>query len=164
MKSDQKLMGSADLGVMIERLYKFENESFALVKRLFYKKVKQLPSDTDLASGVHKVKNVAKFMIMLEETTDSKVLLLPIKQNSLLHESMCIFVLEYHQHGLMLYLEMRYYEERMSSDDCNDEPQVLTVEMMSAGFIIWLVCILICIIVFLSEIIIGRISHLYMLD
>lgn len=91
-----------------------------------------------------------KFMSLIEESPRWILYCLLIRRNSILHESLNKFILEYNQHGHFAYSESIWNPKPLGEDN-PDEPQVLTIDMMAAGFIVWLVCVLISIVVFFVE-------------
>lgn len=99
----------------------------------------------------------------LEESTNWFILGLPMRRNSFLYEPLKKFILEYYQHGLFAFSETKWLPISFDNVD-EDGPQILTMQMLSAGFIIWIVCVVICVIVFLSEILIERISYHYIMN
>lgn len=99
--------------------------------------------------------NSGKFMAMLEESVNWMLLHLPIKCNSFLYEPLQEFILLYHQHGLMAYSESKWYESSSGADK-KVGAQVLSIQMLSAGFIVWIVCVLISVSVFLIEILVKK--------
>lgn len=106
-------------------------------------------------------------MKLLEKSFNWIINCLPFKQNSYLFESMQKFILEYSQHGHMAYSE--HSESRMSNSmspsyetEEHYNPRVLTMTMLSAGFKIWLSCVVVCVAVFFIEIIIGLITSYFL--
>lgn len=96
-------------------------------------------------------------MALLQDIFGGLLHIIPIRQNSFIYESLSKFILQYYQHGLMAYLESKWFPGNYAEVD-EDEAQVLTIGMLSAGFIVWLVCVLISCVVFLIEIIVKKIG------
>lgn len=99
--------------------------------------------------------NTSKFMTMLGESFVWFQFYLELRHHSFLSESLSQFVLEYYQHGLLTYSEMKWYPPPLGADP-EDEAQVLTMFMLSTGFIIWLITVAVCVLVFFIEIIVDR--------
>lgn len=69
-----------------------------------------------------------------------------------LAESFEKFIIESHQHGIINYLDRQAYPYSMIDNyQYTAEPNVLTIYMLSAGFIIWLVSVCLAILVFVGE-------------
>lgn len=94
-------------------------------------------------------------MTMMEETYNWLLLFLPMRRGSLLYEPLYKFILEYYQHGLFAYSESKWMPTSLGTYN-DDGPQVLTLQMLSAGFVVWLACVVISAVVFLLEIIVGE--------
>lgn len=99
-----------------------------------------------------------KFMSLIEESHQWRLYCLIIRRNSIFHEPLSKFILEYSQHGLFTYSESKWYPKSLGGDD-PDEAQVLTMDMMAASFIVWLVCVIISIIVFFIEIAMKKFTN-----
>lgn len=67
---------------------------------------------------------------------------------SVLYESFSKFILECHQHGITDYFEKRY---KRYPRQIKDEPKILTMYMLSAGFYVWLGSVAIAFLTFVGE-------------
>lgn len=72
-----------------------------------------------------------------------------IKMNSDLYRSIEKFMLECHQHGLIVFFGSKNALKPLEA--VVDGPKVLTVKMLSAGFVLWLICVLVSCVAFISE-------------
>jgi len=101
--------------------------------------------ESDLKSNF---KNTSKFKIM-----DDDYLWLTSAWNvypfSFLYESMNNFILGMHQHGHIIHFERLKAPSKVQIDD--PEPEVLTMFMLSAGFIVWLTTISFGFVAFVCE-------------
>lgn len=79
-----------------------------------------------------------------------------VKPFSILHEQLDIFIQQCYQHGFFVYLQSKYLPPLLSNR--KEGPRVLTMQMLSAGFTIWLAAVLCSIIVFIIEHIVYYIS------
>lgn len=79
------------------------------------------------------------------------------KKFGYLYEAFEKFLLEIHQNGVFWALHDRVKNDT-AIPEFDDPRVVLTLDMLSAGFIIWILCIIICCIVFISELIVDRIK------
>lgn len=149
--SDPKYIKHGDAILLMNRQRQYGNESFALSMRNFHS-ANTRRMDANFNSLPDYFHNSGKFMTYLEETTDWMLLCLPIKRNSFLYEPLNKFVLEFYQHGLFAHSESKWNPAYLGPDE-EDGPQVLTMRMLSAGFIIWMICIICCLVVFFIEII-----------
>lgn len=68
-----------------------------------------------------------------------------------LFESFQKFILELHQHGIIKYLDRKYFSIATTPDE--EKPKQLTLFMLSAGFYIWLITVVVALIAFIGEII-----------
>lgn len=98
------------------------------------------------------------YVKILEETFQWYLHCLLMRQNSFLNEPLSKFVLEYYQHGLLAHAESKWSPKAIGRIEKNDEPKVLTLEMLSAGFILWLLIVMLSLVVFICEIIFKRLS------
>lgn len=81
------------------------------------------------------------------------------KKFGCLYEPFEKFLLDIHQNGIFWMIHDRVMNDTAIPE--HDDPRVvLTLEMLSAGFLVWLFCMSICCIVFACEIIIEKIEPL----
>lgn len=73
-----------------------------------------------------------------------------LKKFSYLYEPLSSFISQIYEHGIYDYIERREIWHFEKPED-EDPRKVLTIEMLSAGFVIWLCCVLVSIIVFICE-------------
>lgn len=64
------------------------------------------------------------------------------------------FILEAHQHGILIYLQRRVYRFGAVNDEVESDTKILTMFMLSAGFYVWLASVVLACIVFIAELII----------
>lgn len=139
--------------LLMKRQCEHDNESFA-IPMMFPYGISRNRFSTNFKTNSDLYKNSGKFMTFLEDYSECFLMNLPIKRSSVLFEPLQKFILVFHQHGHMAYAESKWMPIPTGAVD-QDEPQVLTINMLAAGFVVWLICVLICIVVFLLEVIIG---------
>lgn len=71
-----------------------------------------------------------------------------IFKNSVVHDSLNKFLLECHQHGIIVYLRQKYKKIIIPEEE---KPKILTIYMLSAGFYVWLASVGIAFVVFVIE-------------
>lgn len=142
---------------MLQRQRSFGNESFAMHLRFPYG-ISTKRFTTNFKGNEKQLKNSGKFMTWLEDYFQCSLVSFPVKRNSKIFEPLQKFILEFYQHGHLAFSETKWLPS-MSGADEEDEPQVLTMKMLTAGFIIWLVCVMICTTVFILEIIFGGLKR-----
>lgn len=69
---------------------------------------------------------------------------------SMISENLNEFILLCHQHGICYYLQSKAFSYQPIVSP-KDEPQVLTLEKLSAGFYLWLASVCIALLVFICE-------------
>lgn len=74
-----------------------------------------------------------------------------VRPFSFIYEPLEKFILESHQHGILDYLKKKYFPLTKNLEV--EGPKVLTFEMLSAGFYLWMTCVLISIIIFVLELV-----------
>jgi hypothetical protein len=77
-----------------------------------------------------------------------------VNNDNLVYDQLNKFILEVHQHGILVYYESLHNAPKVPKEE--DPPQVLTMYMLSAGFIVWLVTVLIACLTFIGELIYFR--------
>lgn len=71
-------------------------------------------------------------------------------RRSFLYENLENFLVRCHENGMISYFQKQEFEEiREKLED--PDPQILTTQILSAGFLVWLGSVVVCIIVFLFE-------------
>lgn len=71
---------------------------------------------------------------------------------SCLYQSLEDFILKLHQHGLIDYLKKKYFDALILPEKfIEDDRKVLTLYVLSAGFCMWLIMIIISILAFIGE-------------
>lgn len=79
---------------------------------------------------------------------------------SYLYKSIEKLIQECHQHGIMEYFKSRTFKSSLVGRiDIVSEPKVLTMYMLSAGFYVWLVTVVIACFIFIMEQIIFSITQ-----
>lgn len=141
----------------MERQRKYDNGSFAL-PMMFPYGISRNRFSTNFKGSPEQLQNSRKFMTFLEDYSKCFLMNLPIIRSSVLYEPMYKFILLFHQHGHMTFAELKWMPIPNNADD-EDEPQVLTINMLAAGFVVWLICVMISIITFVFEIIIGGLKR-----
>jgi hypothetical protein len=72
-----------------------------------------------------------------------------VQSDHIMYDQLCKFVLEIHQHGILARFEKLNYVNQAPKED---EPlEILTMYMLSAGFIVWLASVLIACLSFIGE-------------
>lgn len=140
----------------MERQRQYGNESFAILLRYPYG-ISPKQFNTNYKGNHEQLQNSGKFMTLLEDYSQWFLVNVPIKSNSVLYEPLQKFILEFYQHGHMAFSESKWLPPWIGSDD-EDEAQILTMKMLAAGFVVWLICVMISIIAFVLEIIFGNLK------
>lgn len=73
-----------------------------------------------------------------------------MKTDSFISEFLDPFILKCHEHGLVKFIESEIFNKAISNHD-EKPPQVLDMQKLSAGFIIWIGSVIIACIVFFCE-------------
>jgi beta-lactamase regulating signal transducer with metallopeptidase domain len=145
-----KNVNISNLNEIIQKHYKYQNETFAIEA-----------NQDEIAFGVGKVKKIegvdmiqnsqnVRKMFKVVEGTRSFPLSWLMKQSSFLVESFNKFIMECEQHGFTDYFYKSQFVDVPYSPDKPD-PQILTLDILSAGLIVWIVSVLIACIVFGCE-------------
>lgn len=126
--SDENLINSA---------YRLEFSNFAIP----YRRIRRFPSviDDDVNKDLH----------MLSDDANSYFMCWFTYKQSIMFDSLQKFILEVHQHGFVSHFERK--NTPRAADIPEDEPKVLTMQMLSAGFGLWLGSIIIAIVAFFGE-------------
>lgn len=98
-------------------------------------------------------KNIRTFK-MFEEIYQTSTTSLFTHYRGYFNEILNKFILEAHQHGILVYLKRRAYRFGDINDQVESEPKVLSMFMLSAGFYVWLATVALACIVFIGELII----------
>lgn len=74
-----------------------------------------------------------------------------LQPNDFLYHILQNFILEIHQHGFMIHFESLYNPHTLPKPE-ETEPKILTLQILSAGFIVWLFTIIMACFSFFFEI------------
>lgn len=77
-----------------------------------------------------------------------------VKPDSFMYEPIAEFILKFHQYGLSQKIERQLTYQNLKSQ--SNEKVVLTLDILSAGFILWIISVFIAAIVFVVECVIDR--------
>jgi hypothetical protein len=135
--------------LLINSHIKYENESFAVLENrdailIEAKKVIKTSDKRYIKESL----SVSK-MFSVIETSKSYTLSWLAKRTSFFIESLNKFLLEAEQHGFTDYFYNQNREVVEPSEP--SEPKVLTMDILSAGFTVWIVSVSIASLVFISE-------------
>lgn len=125
----------------------FGNDTFANLKSYI--------SESEEISGSKKSKEMFKNdnLFLIPEDFLWHLISWHVAPQSFIYEPLEEFILNCHQNGMILHL-MRQILPKESMFIESESPPVLTMYMLSAGFYIWLITVLLSVIVFMLE-------HLY---
>lgn len=91
-----------------------------------------------------------KFFRILDDDYAMCPVSIQVNVKALFSESLNEFILLCHQHGICEHLKSKSFIRR-PEDPPDDEPQVLTMEKLSAGFYVWLGSVILSVLVFVCE-------------
>lgn len=147
--NDQKIMFW-----LIDAQEKFRNQTFALeIRRLWSTKNKFMFSENVTLDRFLQEIN----MKVIDDDERSYYEQYPLIKHSFISEPLERLIMETQQHGIVDYLIRKNIREPLKARDDSD-PKVLSMFMLSAGFIVWLLTVLIASIVFLGEILHSKLS------
>lgn len=106
-------------------------------------------ADDDLTKPKLFQPNLEKHTSLIKEDFRFTLLSWHTVPQSFIFESLEKFILDCHQHGILVHLIDKLLPTVVKKDE--DEPEVLTLYILSAGFFLWLYTVLIAILVFLME-------------
>jgi hypothetical protein len=122
---------------------RFDNDTFVIpYLRLFHKNSLVATNDESVYKDMH------KYFKLFEE--DYNLYFYSWSVGAQLYESFQKYILECHQHGIITYLNQKYFPTFLKPDE-EEDPRVLTMYMLSAGFYLWLGSIVVACIVFIGE-------------
>lgn len=106
-----------------------------------------------LYDGFEDYNNVSNIMRHIDESFQSYLCGVTVRRHSFLSETLYMFILEYQQHGHYAFAEKLRLPKVIGKVEEEDKPKVLTMQMLSAGFIVWLISILVSVFAFVCEIV-----------
>lgn len=104
------------------------------------------------------VRNLTIYYKILDETFQTLTVKMLTLSRGYLNEKLEKFILEAHQHGILIYFQRRTVKYEYFQSKFESEPKILTMYMLSAGFYIWLGTVGIACIAFVGEFIMFEIE------
>lgn len=143
----------------LENQYKYENDTFAVMWPRFYH-VSAQQSDFIDRRAPEFLREKSKYMSILDDDFGWIIYSWYTWRFSPLYELLQKFILEIYQHGIYDYLERNelFNQLQMEIPEKEDPRRVLTVKMLSAGFVIWVCFVAASLIVFLFELIVKKLQ------
>lgn len=96
-------------------------------------------------------------------TLDDDIITYPIvfytHAKSFISEMFDKLILDLHQHGFLVHLKSKYVDRTNYNSHEENEPKVLTIEKLSAGFLVWIGCVAVASIVFIAELILFNLVY-----
>lgn len=145
-RHDKNLVNKS-LDAVIERQMIHENETFAYTIHKVVQNIYFIISP----NGSTWKKAYRNFR-MVDDIYRWKFAYWYVRPKSFIYEPLEKFILESHQHGILDHLRRKYFPQTKKIEP--DGPKVLTFSMLSAGFYLWFMCVIISIIIFFLEIIV----------
>lgn len=137
--------------------YLFDNETFVIICEVKY----QGPFKYNHMKG-RRLKdyesNSYKYLKSLNDGLSWGEHYISFRKFGFLYEPFQKFLLDIHANGIFWILHERGMNDTVSAE-FDDPKVVLTMQMLSAGFYVWLFCVTICCIVFACEVIIVKIER-----
>lgn len=128
--------------------------------RLKYKIDKfALPIDRNIVKDMHELTEEVEFRILDD---DYKVVPLPlyVLSGSFITDKIDNFIHLCHQHGLVHYFKNKAFPTNIKKP-IEGGPQVLNMEKLSAGFVIWIGSVVVACLVFLGEHVVFIFHQMY---
>lgn len=139
---------NAKADVLIANLLQYDNETFAILHQITSNTPtvpQEIIINSDFENSTKIYKDISDNFVAIENFYITRPLNVLVHPDSVFYEKLDKHILECLQHGLL------NTKPNEPAEKSSNEPQVLTLQLLEAGFFIWLCSILLACVAFICE-------------